>query len=154
MRLASAVVTAAVLCSACATSGPKTPTGRPELIVPGVTIEEARNRILVGLAERGYTLEQSSTNLVSAVRLNDNVGASLLLGSSYDTNVYSRVQLTLAEMEGKTRIYGSFAALSNYGSAFQRVTDLSTGGGGLSVQQWLEKLFPEHEPLGLRTEEG
>lgn len=70
----------------------------------------------------------------------DNVFAAALLGSRYDRTPAARVTYTIIETESSTRIVASLAAITNPGSAFERVTPMDDSKDSVRVQQFLTAL--------------
>lgn len=101
-----------------------TPSGRPEVEIPGVTKKQVETAILAREMERGWDLKtQTDAMLVFSKRTND-FGAMLLYGSRYDVTPEGRLKFTLVEVPTGVRVFLKVEIITNPGSAFERVTEV------------------------------
>lgn len=89
-------VLALALLVACA-SGPKTASGRLELLVSGITKDKAKQILLTDAAADGWTIEKSDDSGLAVARQRRDIGSALAFGSSYDSTTYTRLRYTIVE---------------------------------------------------------
>lgn len=89
------------------------------------------------MLSKGFNIK--STNDYSMVfgKPLENIGASLLLGSTYDVTPEHRVTVSIVDLINGVRVVLTNQIITNPGSAFERVTDASTGTAGNSWQEFL-----------------
>lgn len=134
------IVPALALLVACA-SGPKTASGRPELLVAGITKDTAKQLLLADAAADGWTVEKSDDAGLVVARQRKDVGSALAFDSSYDSTPYTRPRYTIVEERTNVHVYAQAHVITNYGSAFERVSDVSDGKMGVQVQDKLVDVF-------------
>lgn len=117
-----------------------TPSGRPEVTITGRVGEQIVARITNRMLDSGYNVKMATKTLMVFEKPIDNVLAAALLGSHYDHTPAARVTYTIIETEGYTRIVASLAAITNPGSAFERVTPMNDSKDSVRVQQFLAAL--------------
>lgn len=139
MRL-MALILCMVSVSGCVTTPPlSTPSGRPEVLIPNASVSDVKAKIIADLMSAGATLAQDTPYMLTFVKESNDVMASALLGSRYDSRVMMRTRFTLAQERGGVHVYASEELVSNYGSAFERTTALS-GKSYHDAQNYLESL--------------
>jgi hypothetical protein len=127
--------------AACQTGPPvKTPSGRPEVVVPNATPKEVRAYIIDRGLGKGWTLERDTEDAVTLTRRSDSVTAQLLLGSTYDPNVIDRARFTIIPQGSGTKVYLTEELVTNHGSAFERVTPLGGNKNYTGLQTVLESI--------------
>lgn len=102
-----------------------TPSGRPEVTIRGNLAKPVQGEITNAMLNRGYNVKSSAETLLVFERPIDNAMACVLLGSQYDSTPAARVTYSIVESMDTTRVVASFAAVTNPGSAFERVTPLN-----------------------------
>jgi len=117
-----------------------TPSGRPEVTITGRVGEQVVARITDYMLNRGYNVKTATNTLLVFEKPIDNVLATVLLGSRYDSTPAARVTYTTIETETSTRVVASLAAITNPGSAFERVTPMDNSKDSVSLQQFLNEL--------------
>jgi hypothetical protein len=92
------------------------------------------------MLNRGYNVKSSTSTLLVFEKPIDNILASVLLGSRYDSTPAARVTYTIIETDTSTRVVASLAAITNPGSAFEQVTPMDNSKDSLIFQQFLNEL--------------
>jgi membrane-associated protease RseP (regulator of RpoE activity) len=114
-----------------------TQSGKPEVSISNVPKKRIADELVNQMLSQGFSVKSSSDYSIVFIKPLDNVGASLLLGSRYDVTPEHRVIMNIVESNNIVRIVANNQAITNPGSAFERVTDLSTGNAGDSWQKFL-----------------
>lgn len=140
MRAFLIIAALASLLSGCA-AGPQTASGRPELLLHDITMDEVRERLVTLFAADNWIVERAENMILSFAKPSDDFATRLLLGSRYDGQPYERVTVTLVSVAGTPRIYAHDVFVTNYGSAYERLTDCSGSKAGAQLQTRLETLF-------------
>lgn len=117
-----------------------TPSGRPEVTVTGRVGEQVVARITDRMLNSGYNVKTATKTLMVFEKPIDNVLAAALLGSRYDSTPAARITYTIIETDASTRVVASLAAITNPGSAFERVTPMDNSKDSVGVQQFLTEL--------------
>ena len=87
---------------------------------------------------KGYQVK-NITDHMAVYRKMSSAGMAMLLGSRYDPIPEDRVSCTILESDGGVRIVATVAVVTNPGSAFERIWDLSMGKQGHAFQAELEQ---------------
>lgn len=140
MKRVALAFLSALLIAGCA-AGPKTASGRPELEVRGLTVEQVRDKLIERWASRGWTIEKADGLLLVVAKKSDSFAHSMLAGSNYDPQPWWRARITILKTEDGARIFGAIESVTNYGSAFERRNDLSDARAGRELQDALEQTF-------------
>jgi hypothetical protein len=118
---------------------PDTPSGRPEVMISAPK-KQVLDKLVAGLVAEGMSLKSANDyTAVFGKRLEGNFAASLLYGSRYDSVPELRVTFTTIESGASTRVFGNAAVVTNSGSAYERVQDVTTQNGA-DMQRILERL--------------
>lgn len=118
----------AALLVACAAPRPPlvTASGNPEVTIQNVDRRAIVNRMVEAIVERGNQVRQVTDYSVTAVkRVDRNFGAALLYGSRYDSVPEARLHFTLVDVAGGVRVFARAEMVTNPGSAFERVNDVT-----------------------------
>lgn len=118
--------------SGCATPPPPlgTPTGRPEVTVQGVTKKQVIDTIVSRSVIRGNQIKSVNEYGVVLGRRVDGVGAAMLYGSRYDSKPEARVHINVIDdAPGAVRVFARAEMITNPGSAYERVNDVTDGFG-------------------------
>lgn len=134
----AACLLALIALGGCA-AGPETRSGRPEIALRG-TRDEIREELVSAFVPQGWTVGRSDASTVVFARPSDSAAATVLLGSAYDPTVWIRVTFVLTGSTGVVNVYGRVEFVTNYGSAFERLTDASSGKAGSDVQRVLDRI--------------
>lgn len=115
-----------------------TSSGKPDVTIPKVNKKQVTDALVSEMMTRGFTIKTSSDYNIVFTKLLDNMTASLLFGSRYDSNPEHRASFMLVESSAGVRIVLTNQIITNPGSAYERATDASTGEAGTSWQAFLE----------------
>jgi hypothetical protein len=129
-----------VLLNGCTATKPltlNTPSGKPDITIPKVSKKQVTDAFVSEMLSQGFNIKTSSDYNIVFVKPMDSFAMSLLLGSEYDITPEHRVSANIVESSAGVRIVLTNQGITNPGSAFERVTDLSTGNSGNSWQQLL-----------------
>lgn len=101
-----------------------TASGRPEVTVKAPP--DAVKSVVIGvLMNLGYTIRTDSQFQVVFERDPNNVLASVLLGSQYDSRILVRISVAFMQSGQTTRVIADFNLVRNPGSAFERLTPMT-----------------------------
>ena len=138
MRAILAACAATQLLTACvSTQAPRTASGRPEVTIPNAPPAAVKSALLNRVIDRGYRLVKDEQFSLTVEKPVENVAAVLLLGTGMGPPV-ARLGLTVAEIDGNTRVVADMSLIQNSGTAFERRTDVSRGADSAQVQTMLE----------------
>jgi hypothetical protein len=127
-----------------------TQSGKPEVTIYGTTKKKVSEAIINREISKGWDLKSQSDSLLIFAQKNTSFGAQLLFGSKYDTVPESRITFTLIENNDGIRVLLKAELVTNPGSAFEKVTDMTSNADVSSQSQivleeikaGLEKLSP------------
>jgi hypothetical protein len=124
----------------CATAKPlQTASGRPEIIIYNTTKKAVVDTLVSAFVPHGLQIKQMNEyNVVFAMR-DTSLRGAIFFGSKYDTMPEARVTFTFVETGNTVRVFCTAAMVTNPGSAFERVTDVTEAEAN-SLQTMLEKL--------------
>lgn len=129
------------LLSGCATPVThNTPSGRPEVTINGVPPNKVSARLTNEMLNWGYNIRKQSDNLIAFDRPTDNLMASALLGSRYDSTPNARITFMLAELGNSTRVVADLQIVTNPGSAFERLTNMNQSQDSRKIQEMLQRI--------------
>lgn len=114
-----------------------TPSGKPEVTIQDKTKKEVTDALVGEMLSRGFTIKSVTDYTVVFTKPLDSFAAALLFGSNYDVTPEHRPSFMLVESSAGVRIVLTNQIVTNPGSAFERVTDASTGEAGQSWQDFL-----------------
>jgi len=122
----------------CAPTRPlNTASGKPDVTIPHVTKKQVTDALVSQMLSQGFTIKSSSDYNIVFTKIIDNVAASMLFGSRYDSTPEHRASFMLVETNSGVRVVLTNQIITNPGSAFERTTDANTGEAGASWQNWL-----------------
>lgn len=142
MKVISTIAISALLVACAAPPQPlATASGNPEVLLRGVDRQVVMDALVAELAASGATIRSNTTNqLVVGKRLENNFAAQFFFGSRYDSVPEARITYTVAPLPtGHVRVFGRAAVVTNPGSGFERVNDV-TAGEGKQIQAMLERM--------------
>jgi hypothetical protein len=123
-----------------------TASGNPEVIIEGVNRKQVADRIVDRLTGKGLTIHQVTEYKIVAGQKAEDFGAKFFFGSRYDGIPEYRITYTLVDQPpAAVKVYGRAGIVTNPGSAFERVRDM-TDGQKQNLQDMLGKLRSEFEP--------
>ncbi|ABD88090.1 hypothetical protein [Rhodopseudomonas palustris] len=124
-----AAVLASLLVAGCQTAqAPTTASGKPEVTIraaPGAI----KARLLSLAMDRRFNVSKDTEYLLQVEKPTDNIAASVLLGSKYDSTPAERIVFTFAPLGENVRVVASLMYVTNPGSAFEQVTPINAGEG-------------------------
>lgn len=130
-----------IFMSGCATVQPlKTPTGKPEVTISNVTKKQVIDALTNQMLARGYQIKNVTEYNAVYGKRTDSFAAAILLGSRYDAIPEARISYAIVETGAGVRVVATLEMVTNPGSAFERVTDLSQGKDAHNIQNMLENL--------------
>ena len=132
---------AALSLAGCATVQPlRTPTGKPEVAIPNVTKKEVIDALTNAMLANGYSVKNvTDYSAVYGIRSNS-ILAGMLFGSQYDSVPEMRVSYAIVDSDDGVRVITALEVITNPGSAFERVMDVSKSNTAQSWQSMLEQL--------------
>jgi len=97
-----------------------TPSGRPEVFIPGATPEQVKPVIINRGLSKGWQLIQDTSYQVSFTHPVKNFAAIALYGSQFNGTPSARTHFTITAVEGGTQIFYNGEMVTNPGSAFEK----------------------------------
>lgn len=116
-----------------------TASGRPEITVAR-SAGEVKTAIASYLLNRGFRVIKDTDLQVVAERQTQNIGAALLFNTEFGGLPTERVTITFLSSGGNTRVVSEVAVVSNAGSAFEKVTQMTNSPIAGDMQQELAGL--------------
>ena len=129
----------------------QTPSGRPEITISGATKKQVLDLLVAEMLASGAQIKQVNEYGAVFGKRDDSFAGALLFGSRYDSTPEMRITFNVVETPGATRVFCNAAMVTNPGSAFERVTDVTGGKTANDVQAMLERLRARLEPPAART---
>lgn len=118
----------------------QTPSGRPEVFVPGVSSKDVSNRLVQRLLPQGFHVVRMDDYQAVFGRRDERVLVQMLAGSAMNQYPEDRFLFTFAPEAGGTRVFVREEIVSNPGSAFENPTPLDSKKNYLALQQLLEQM--------------
>ncbi len=138
-RTGTALLGAAALAGCVPPATFTTPSGNPETLIEGATKHAVMNAIVGSTASAGWSLQTSSEYQVVVTQpMTGIVGA--LMGSEANPVAVWRETLTLVEQGDGVRVIGAVAMVTNPGTGYEEVTDVTHGKAGQQLQEYLDDL--------------
>lgn len=129
-----------LLLSACATTQDAATRAAPErTMMVNIQLEKLKPALAQMMVSNGWTIESDSGMLLSFWKPSNDFWTNVLLGSQYDPTVRLRVSFQLIGDNPVNLSYHAYI-VTNPGSAFERLTDVTNSQGLDSFQQRLETL--------------
>ena len=117
-----------------------TPSGNPEIVVPNATRKAVIDRIVASKLEKGMQIKSvSDYGVVVGKKMDNNLMASLVYGSRYDSTPEGRITYSVVEVPEGIRVFSRTEIVTNPGSAFEQVSDVTQNVSG-QMQAELESL--------------
>jgi hypothetical protein len=141
------VFAVALFCGSC--SHPvqhETASGHPEVTVQNVAADKVKAALVNKMLNKGYRITRDTQFELAYDKPVENVMASVLLGSKYDSQPNARVAYSIAQVGKDVRVVADLAVITNPGSAFERRTDLNRGVESPKVQTFLDDMASEVRP--------
>jgi hypothetical protein len=89
---------------------------------------------------KGWTLERETENTITFLLPTSNPLAGVLLSSNYDTSVKERIRYISVVVGGGVKLYSTVEFVGNQGSAFEKVTPITSNNYYQALQQGLEEI--------------
>jgi len=130
-----------IILSGCATVQPiSTQSGMPEITICGIGKSELMEKFAASFSMGGANIRSTSNyQIVIGQPVTDPL-VRALYRSGYDSNPESRAIFTFADVGGCTYIGVRIQIVTNPGSGFERITDVSKGKDAYDLQQELERV--------------
>ena len=131
-----------ILLSACAAPAPRlqTTSGNPEIVIPDVSKKQVINQIVSSKLEKGMQIKNvSDYGVTVSKRIDNSLMASLLYGSSYDSNPELRITYNVVEQGAAVKVFSRAEIITNPGSSFEKSSDV-TRNFASQMQSELEQL--------------
>ena len=131
----------AIFLAGCATTPSlRTASGKPEVTIPSTSKKAVFDALTNAMIQQGYEVKNITDYSAVYGKKTDSILASMLLGSQYDSTPEARVAYTVVDTSEGVRVVAALQMITNPGSAFERVTDLSQSANAQSWQTFLENL--------------
>jgi len=118
-----------------------TPSGRPEITICRISKNEMMEKVVAAASMDGFNIRSTSNFQIVMGKPVSNPLVGALMGSRYDSTPESRLVWTFADIGNNCIHIGVVVQIvTNPGSAFERVTDASTGKDGHQIQEGLEAI--------------
>jgi hypothetical protein len=142
LKLISSIFFIAILTSCANMPKPlATPTGRPEVSIVKTNIADVKGVVSNIALDWGYYVKNISDYSAVYEKREEGVGMSVLFGSKYDSTPVWRLTFNFVPLNGDVRIVANIHLVTNAGSAFERITDLSKASKDANnIQQALERV--------------
>jgi hypothetical protein len=140
MRIMGIVALCALL-AGCQTDAqaPMTASGKPEVTIKATTAA-IKARLLSLAMDRRFNVTKDTEYLLQVEKPTDNIAASVLLGSKYDSTPAERIVFTFAPLGDSVRVVAASMFVTNPGSAFEQITPINAGEGVTRTQNTLEEM--------------
>jgi hypothetical protein len=138
-RIPQLVAAAFIIVAGCAPLHPmRTSSGRPEVVIPNSSREAVVARMAKDHTDNGFDAEWTSEYRLAYVKRLP--GVASWGGAWYDADPIERITYFLSETPGGIRIVAMVEVVTDPGSVRRRITDVSGGPDGESIQQYLRKI--------------
>lgn len=135
------------LLAGCAPLQPlQTPSGRPEVVISGATKKQVLDLLVAEMLANGAQVKQVHEYGAVFGKRDDSFTGALLFGSRYDSTPEMRLTFNVVEASGAVRVFCNAAMVTNPGSAFERVSDVTGGKTANDIQAMLERLKTRLQP--------
>ncbi|MGE3898705.1 MAG: hypothetical protein AB7F39_12440 [Variibacter sp.] len=94
-----------------------------------------------------YNVTKDSDYLLQVEKPTENLAAAVLLGSRYDSTPNERIVFTFAPLGEQVRVIATHSIVTNPGSAFERLTPISSGPGVQRTQSSLDEIKQKAEAM-------
>ncbi len=125
----------------------QTPSGRPEVTISGVTKKQVLDLLVTEMLANGVQVKQVNEYGAVFGKPDDSFTGALLFGSRYDSTPEMRLTFNVVELSDAIRVFCNAAMVTNPGSAFERVRDLTGGRTAKDAQAMLERLKARLQPI-------
>jgi hypothetical protein len=117
-----------------------TPSGNPEIVIPNAARKLVIDKIVASKLEKGMQVKSvNDYGVVVGKKIEDSTMAAFLYGSRYDSIPEARITYNLVEAADGLRVFSRSEIVTNPGSAYERVTNITNSVSG-QMQTELEQL--------------
>jgi len=125
------------------------------VIFENTTVSEVKDLVTNAAISWGYSAKSVTDYVAVYEKRSDNALASALLGSQYDSTPVWRVTFNYVSLANAVRVVADIHAVTNPGSAFERITDFSRNSQDANnVQKFLENAKEEMATRKLVAKRG
>jgi hypothetical protein len=142
--LAAFVCLTGCVTDAASSYAPATPSGKPEVVIHA-PVAQVKSALISRAMNRGFSITRDTDYLLQLEKPSDNIAAQVLLGSRYDSTPSERYVFTFAPAGDEVRVVAATMFVTNPGSAFERLTPITTGAGVQQTQMALEEIKTQLE---------
>lgn len=151
---------ALIVLAACAhvQQSQNTHSGRPDVTISHADLSAVKGVLANNALNWGYYVKSSSEYSSVFEKRDESMAGAILFGSRYDSAPVWRITFNYAPLNGGVRVVANIHAVTNPGSAFERITDFSTDSkDASSIQAMLVKIrenFDNKEIVSSRGKVG
>lgn len=116
-----------------------TPSGRPEITIPGVARKQVVDVLVADLLSHGLQVRKVDEYSAVFAKRDDSFGAAVVYGSRYNATPEARITFNFVEVGGAVRVFCSAAMVTNPGSGHERINDVTVAQGQV-IQDMLQRL--------------
>ena len=102
-----------------------TASGNPEVQIEGVTKKQVADKVVDAVMSKGMVIRKTDEYSVVAGKPAEDMAARMFFGSRYDSTPEYRVSFNMVERAQAVRVFARTAIVTNPGSAFERVVDMT-----------------------------
>lgn len=118
----------------------KTPSGKVETTIKGVSKAQVKDAIVDEFINFGYTVTKSDDMVISLEHPVNDPMAQMFFGSRYDAIPNARVTLSLIQQKGAVRVIADCSLITNPGTGFEQKTDANRNVGTTKIQNRLDEI--------------
>jgi len=120
---------------------PNTPSGKPEIVFPaGIQKQKIRDLLVQAFSNKGFEVKRADEYSILLGRRSNSLAGVIVFGSGYDGVPEMRVNISTVDTVEGVRAIFALSYVTNPGSAFEKVTDVSNWRDGQQLQQELWEL--------------
>ena len=145
-RLLFVALTGVLLAGCAGISGAPRLDRPPDVVICNRSKSDIMDKIVSTAISKGYNVKNTNNYQVVVAKPITDAALRFLASSRYDVNPEERIIWTFAGYrENCTLVSAVIQSVTNPGSAFEKITDRSTGAAGSSMQTWMSGLKREME---------
>lgn len=118
----------------------QTASGKPEVTIDTENVAGVKEALVSEMVNRNYSLIRDTEYQLVFDRPIENILASALLGSKYDSTPNARITYTFAVGMDTVRVVADLSIITNPGSAFERRMEMNSNQDSLEFQGMLNQL--------------
>lgn len=120
----------------------KTPSGRPEVVIPGTTKKSVVDALASQMIAQGYSVGRID-DYRAQFEKPGGFWLDLLAGSRFNSSAVWRVSYSVLDTQEGVRVLAEMGAVTNPGSGFEKVTEIKGGKNAAAIQSILEAVKNE-----------